>query len=237
VAAVSPIRVFAADSRPLVLRGLAELINTRKPLMELIGAASNYARTVELAGRLNPEVVLFSFFQDAMDGMDVLTKLIHGGAKVLLLKGRDESAPIGRALELGARGVVLTEDSAESIVQAIIRISHVTNENGKAWIGGLASYTAATRSTARPHGAEQVKLSRLTTRELELIRAIMEHPAAKYLTIGAMLGITEHTVHNHLTSIYQKLDLVNRIELLVYAVKHQLDGSDGPMPSGWVDLE
>jgi len=223
------IRVLVADSRPMVVRGLTELVNARQPLMEMVATASDYARTIELSESLRPEVVLFSFFRDAIDAIDALAALVHRcRAKVLLIKGQDDGAPIGRAIEIGACGVVLAEDTSESIVQAIVRVSHAAADPGTAWLGGLARLPAPTHARTPRHDAQHPGTGRLTARERQLIRAIVAQPSAKYMTIGAGLGISEHTVHNHLTSIYRKLGLVNRIELLVYAIQHLSEGIGDP---------
>jgi NarL family two-component system response regulator LiaR len=83
----------------------------------------------------------------------------------------------------------------------------------------------------------QAKQARLTLREKELIRAIVGDPSAKYISIAGRLGISEHTVHNHLSNIYQKLDLINRIDLLMYALKHGLTHNEEPPESTWVELD
>lgn len=91
---------------------------------------------------------------------------------------------------------------------------------------------------APPNGhLERAKQARLTLRERELIRAIVDDPSAKYMCIAARLGISEHTVHNHLSNIYHKLDLINRIDLLMYALKHGLTNDDELSESGWVELD
>ena len=235
VAAGRPlIRILVADSRPMVVRGLTELINARKPLMEVVAAAQDYARTIELSQSLRPEVVLFSFFRDSIDAIEALATLVDRcRAKVLLIKGQDDAAPVGRAMEIGARGVVLAEDTSEAIVQAIVRVSRAAVGPGTAWLDGLARLPVPTHGRGTPrHDSQQARDDRLTGRERQLIRAIVDQPSAKYLAIGAMLGISEHTVHNHLTSIYRKLGLVNRIELLVYAMQHLIDGNDEPRRRG-----
>jgi DNA-binding NarL/FixJ family response regulator len=230
VAAERPlIRILVADSRPMVVRGLTELINARKPLMEVVAAAQDYARTIELSQSLRPDVILFSFFRDSIDAIEALATLIDRcRAKVLLVKGQDDLAPIGRAMEIGARGVVLAEDTSEAIVQAIVRVSRAAVGPGTVWLGGLARLPMPTHGRRTPQHDTQQMNGRLTGRERQLIRAIVDQPSAKYLTIGAMLGISEHTVHNHLTSIYRKLGLVNRIELLVYAIQHLTDPNGDP---------
>ncbi|MNN75703.1 Spore germination protein GerE [compost metagenome] len=105
----------------------------------------------------------------------------------------------------------------------------------RAWVGGLSGYAAAGHVPLKCN-VEQAKQARLTLRERELIRAIVGEPSAKYVSIAGRLGISEHTVHNHLSNIYQKLDLINRIDLLMYAQKHGLN-HEAPPNSVWVKLD
>ncbi|WP_369958896.1 LuxR C-terminal-related transcriptional regulator [Pseudomonas benzenivorans] len=233
----NPIRVMLIDCRPLVLMGLHDLIDARKPRMEVIGQASAYANALELADQLRPDVIFFSFFPDVLDPLDVIAGLSGSSAvKVLVLKGLYESIPIAQAIAAGARGVVLAEDPAESIIQAIIKVHHRDVGLGRAWAGGLSSYAVAGPLPPKC-SLEQAKQAQLTLREKELIRAIVGDPSAKYLSIAARLGISEHTVHNHLSNIYHKLQLINRIDLLMYALKHGLTDSDEPPASSWVELD
>jgi len=217
-----PIRVMLIDCRPLVLRGLHDLINARKPQMEVSGQATTYTHALDLADQLRPHVIFFSFFPDALNPLAVIAQLTRGtGMKVLVLKGLYDVIPAAQAIEAGARGIVLAEDPTESIILAIIKVHHRDTGLSRAWTGGIGDY-AANGHTAFKHNLEQEKQSRLTMRERELIRAIVGEPAAKYMSIAGRLGISEHTVHNHLSNIYQKLDLINRTDLLMYAIKHGL---------------
>jgi NarL family two-component system response regulator LiaR len=156
--------------------------------------------------------------------------------KVLVLKGLYEAIPVAQAIEAGARGIVLAEDPTESIIQAIITVHHRDTGLDRAWAGGLSGY-AATGNIHLKCNLEQAKQARLTLRERELIRAIVGDPSAKYMSIAGRLGISEHTVHNHLSNIYQKLDLINRIDLLMYALKHGLTNNEKPPESTWVELD
>lgn len=231
-----PIRVLLTDSRPVVLKGLESLINARKPRMEVAGAAPTYAKALDLADQVHPDVVVFSFFPDALDALEVIARLTEQGrAKLLVLKGLYEAVPVARALEAGARGVVLAEDPTESITRAIAKVHDSNAGRDRAWTGGLSGY-ATHAHMPRNGDPEEAKLARLTHRERELIRTIAANPSAKYMTIAVQLGISEHTVHNHLTSIYHKLDLINRIDLLVYALKYGLLESEEAPESGWVNF-
>ncbi|MNF51602.1 LuxR C-terminal-related transcriptional regulator [Pseudomonas sp. Irchel s3a18] len=232
-----PIRVMLIDCRPLVLMGLNDLINAKKPRMEVIGQAITYTNALDLADQLRPNVIFFSFFPDALDPLEVVAGLTRSTEmKVLVLKGLYEAVPVGQAIEAGARGIVLAEDPTESIIRAIINVHHHDIGLDRAWAGGLSGY-AATGHIPLKCNLEQVKQARLTLRERELIRAIVGDPSAKYMCIAERLGISEHTVHNHLSNIYQKLNLINRIDLLMYALKHGLTNSEEPPESAWVELD
>jgi NarL family two-component system response regulator LiaR len=224
------------DCRPLVLMGLQDLINARKPQMEVSGQATTYTKALDLADQLCPDVIFFSFFPDALNPLSVVAGLARTAEmKVLVLKSLYETVPVAQAIEAGARGVVLAEDPTESIIRAIIQVHHRDIGLDRAWVGGLADY-AATGHIPLKCNSEQAKQARLTLRERELIRAIVGDPSAKYMCIAGRLGISEHTVHNHLSNIYQKLNLVNRIDLLIYAQKHGLTNNEEPPESTWVEL-
>jgi two-component system, NarL family, response regulator LiaR len=232
-----PIHVLLIDSRPVVLLGLSDLINHKKPLMEVVGCASSYARALDLADDLLPDVILFHFFPDALEGIEVLAALARRKqTKVLVLKGLYENISLDKAVEVGARGVVLAEDPTESITRAIVKVHEHDRGSNRAWTGGLSAY--ATREHINLSGdPEHAKQALLTHRELELIQAITASPSDKYMSIAHRLGISEHTVHNHLSSIYHKLNVVNRIDLLVYALKHGLVTHTEAAESAWVELQ
>lgn len=232
-----PIRVMLIDCRPLVLKGLHDVIHAKKPRMDVCGQAATYARALDLADQLSPDVIFFSFFPDALDPLEVITGLTRSAeTKVLVLKGLYEAVPVARAIEAGARGIVLAEDPTESIIRAIIQVHQRDIGQDRAWAGGLSGY-AANGHIPLKDNPEQAKQAQLTLREKELIRAIVGDPSAKYISIAGRLGISEHTVHNHLSNIYHKLKLINRIDLLVYALKHGLTSNDDPPESRWAELD
>ena len=236
-ARTEPIRVMLIDCRPLVLMGLHDVINAKKPQMDVCGQAATYTRALDLADQLSPDVIFFSFFPDALDPLEVITELARSAeAKVLVLKGLYEAGPAAQAIEAGARGIVLAEDPAESIIRAIIQAHRRDIGLDRAWAGGLSGY-AANGHIPLKCNPEQAKQAQLTQRERELIRAIVGDPSAKYISIAGRLGISEHTVHNHLSNIYHKLHLINRSDLLMYALKYGLTSNDDPPESGWVELD
>jgi NarL family two-component system response regulator LiaR len=217
--------------------GLHDLINARKPQMEVSGQATTYTNALDLADQLRPNVIFFSFFPDALEPLEVVAELTRSTEmKVLVLKGLYETIPVARVIEAGARGIVLAEDPTESIIRAIINVHHRDVGLDRAWAGGLSGYAVNGRVPLKCD-LEHAKQARLTLRERELIRAIVGDPSAKYISIAGRLGISEHTVHNHLSSIYQKLNLINRMDLLMYALKHGLTNNEQPPESTWVELD
>jgi two-component system, NarL family, response regulator LiaR len=219
------IRVLVADSRPLVLGALAHLIEQERPRMHLVGQAGSYTRALYLAERLQPDVVILSVFSDTLDPLVTVSSLVRmSRARVLLLKGMHDPVPVARLLSMGAAGVVIAEDPTEEIVRAVMQVHQAPrNVRGPAPVNGNGG--------AKPTRSPLDAVSRLTERERELIRVIVAKPSAKYLAIGAQMGISEHTVHNHLTSIYQKLNVVNRTDMLLYAVRHGLVDEGPPRES------
>ncbi|MGH8433544.1 MAG: DNA-binding response regulator, partial [Pseudomonas sp.] len=165
-----PIRVMLIDCRPLVLIGLRDLINARKPRMEVSGQATTYANALDLADQLCPNVIFFSFFPDALNPLEVIAGLTRSAEmRVLVLKGLYEDVPIALAIEAGARGIVLAEDPTESIIRAIVKVHHRDIGLNRAWAGGLSGYAAA-RHIPLKCNLEHAKQARLTLRERELIR-------------------------------------------------------------------
>lgn len=130
-----------------------------------------------------------------------------------------------QAVLAGARGIVHKEDPAETILKAIEKI-----HEGELWLdrvttGRIFGELSRTGTTPR-RDAEKAKRAQLTVRERErereLISQLVADPSANYRKIAERLHITEHTVRNHLTSIYGKLGVINRLELFVYAHRHGL---------------
>jgi len=228
---VPPItRVLLVDSRPILLDALTMLLEQYQPRLQVVGEARSYARALELTRQLRPDVILLSVFRDSIDVHDALAALIRHGC-VVVLKGMHEDLPAAAALELGATAVVIAEQPAEAIVDAVLQASG-PRPNGGPWIHARPGGGAPGAPQRRTAGD---RLARLTARERELIRVLVANPGAKYLVIAAQMGISEHTVHNHLSSIYQKLQVVNRNDLLVYAVRNGL-GEEPLAPGPTSDL-
>jgi DNA-binding NarL/FixJ family response regulator len=122
----------------------------------------------------------------------------------------------------GARGVVRKSDGPGSFLKAIRKV-----HQGELWID-RAAFSRLVGGAARSNlmstsDPESERISRLTKRERQTILAMATNAAAPGKVIASSLSISEHTLRNHLTSIYDKLNLQNRLDLYAYATKHGLD--------------
>jgi two-component system, NarL family, nitrate/nitrite response regulator NarL len=215
----SPIRVLLVDDHRTVLWGLERLIETEKPGMVVVGKATSGAEAIEIVGRVLPDVIVLDMELGETSGIDAIPELLaRSKAKVLLLTERRHSQVHDRAVFAGARGVVCKEDPAETVLKAIDKV-----HRGEIWLDRLTTsrmIAELTQRGARHEETDWATTAQLTARERELIGELVQNPGVAYSKIAAKLNITEHTVRNHLTSIYSKLRVQNRIELFVYASKN-----------------
>lgn len=217
------IRVFLIDDHRSMLWGLERLVKSARPGMELVGSATNCTDAFKRLDEASPDVILLDILLGNESGLDAIAQLIaRSKAKILVLTGLRDKAVHDKAVMAGARGVVEKEAPAEMILAAIEKV-----HDGQLWLSGDAvgrifielSRKAAAAQATDP---EQLKISALTDREREIVVAIATYEGATVRTIAEALHISEHTLHNHLTSIYDKLGVANRLGLFAYAYQHGL---------------
>jgi DNA-binding NarL/FixJ family response regulator len=214
------IRVFLITGYRSVLWGLERLIESREPTMQVVGSATSCAEALELIGDAVPDLILLDTDLDTNDSMAAIAKLkASAPAQVLVLTGvRNGSLPEDVVLA-GASGVVRKESPAEEILEAIEAV-----HQGQLWLdrvtAGRVLAEILRRRTARGCDPDQAKIASLTAREREIVVHAVNHPSADGETLARMLNISLYTLRNHLTSIYVKLDLSNRLAMFAFAYKH-----------------
>ena len=155
--------------------------------------------------------------------LDILPNLLSNShSRALILTGERQQKTLDLAVLGGARGVLRKDAPAEEVLEAIEKI-----HAGELWLDRdtiSRVFTGFMDSRKAPKlDAEAEKHATLTAKERKIIQTIVQANGASNKAVAGRLFISEHTLRNHLTSIYQKLDVSNRLELYVYAVKHQLD--------------
>ena len=220
--AAATIRVMLIDDHQTMLWGLGKLIDGEKPRMEVVGAARTCEEALTQIAQLMPDVVLLDLDLDGKNAIDILpTLLSHSKTRVLILTGERKQAVLDVAILRGARGILHKDASAEQVLKAIEK-----THQGELWLDRetLSRVFGELMNPVMPHklDSEAEKQAMLTPKEKKIIHTIIEGSGASNKVLAQRLFISEHTLCNHLTSIYHKLDVSNRLELYVYAVKHQL---------------
>ena len=219
----TPIRVLLVDDHRSILWGLEKLVESEQPRMEVVGSATNCAEALDLADKVSPDVIVLDIDLGDENGLDAIPRLIaRSKARVLVLTGLRDPSVHDKAVLAGARGVVEKEDPAETILKAIEKV-----HGGEMWLDRITTgrifVELSRKGASEETDPERQKISSLTKRECQIVSAIANDTGAPASTIADRLHISEHTLRNHLTSIYEKLGVANRLELFVYASKHGLN--------------
>ncbi len=217
------IRLLIADDHPIFRDGLRRLLEL-EPDFRVIGEAADGEGAVKLAHQLKPDILLLDLAMPRLPGLEALRELSESKTPVrtILLTAAIERDQIVEALQLGARGVVLKESATELLLKSVRSVMA-----GQYWVGreSVTDLVRTLRDLMPPRGAEsRPRTFGLTPRELEMISAIVAGYTNK--DIAQRFAISEQTVKHHLTNIFDKLGLSNRLELALYAVNHHLVGTD-----------
>jgi two-component system, NarL family, nitrate/nitrite response regulator NarL len=216
---VSPILVTLIAPKILGW-GLQALIKS-SPKLKLVGIASDMAAAkLELSAQPG-DVTLLELDDDIDEG--VLTDFLAGhSARVVALTARPKLESLDSAVLLGLHGIVHKNDAPDVLLTAIEKVSQ-----GELWLDRSATGRIFMELSRRKHAErsdpERARIAQLTAREREAIAALASDTAVPGKVIASRLRMSEHTLRNHLTSIYGKLSLTNRLDLYAYARRHELD--------------
>lgn len=217
----TPIRVFLVDDHKTTLWGLERLIGSASPQMQVVGTACNRRDMLARVVDTRPDVILLDLDLGGENAAECLPDLLRETeAQVLILTGARDARVHEDAIMRGARGVVCKEETAEVVLRAIEKV-----HEGEVWLDraaiGRVLHAMAT-SRGQPRDPEAKKIAGLTPKEREVIAALVRHAGAKTRVIAEGLHVSEHTLRNHLTVIYSKLNIRGRVDLFIYAINHGL---------------
>jgi DNA-binding NarL/FixJ family response regulator len=218
MSAESPITVFLVDDHRSVLRGLELLINAERPALSVVGTATTIEDAVRLCAANAPDVVILDLDLGACNGTEAIPHLEAGGrTAVLVLTGVRDPEQHEAAIVAGAKGVVRKEAGAETIVKAIRKV-----HEGEIWLDRRATHSLIYALRADPSPAGDPAVANLTSRERDIVVTLSTHAGAPAKRIAALLGISKHTLRNHLSSVYAKVGVSSRLALYEFAQKHGL---------------
>jgi len=215
----SAIRILLVDDHALFLAGLRSLIQS-EPGVTIVGEATNRAEALK-AAEDQPDIILLDLDLGDELSLEFLPELLQISEKsrILIMTGLADPELQLKAIRLGASGVVSKTTNAESFLKAIRKV-----HAGEAWlnrsmVAAVVTDFAQRRKQSKPD-PEEAKIASLTARELEVIACLSEGRRNKQ--IGEQLFISEKTVRHYFTSIFDKLGVGDRLELIIYAYKHGL---------------
>lgn len=210
------IRILLIDDHRVIRKGLRVLLNDY-PDFEVVGEAGSRAEALPLIESEQPNLILLDLDLGSTTSLDFLSELVATGrdTRVLVLTGVRDKELQRQAIQLGAMGIVLKDHAAEILVEAIQKVN-----SGEMWLDRSTIVSILGNPARASADPERFKIAMLTEREREIISLLAEGLRNKQ--IGERLFISEITVRHHLTSIFNKLAVSDRVELLIYAYRNSI---------------
>jgi two-component system nitrate/nitrite response regulator NarL len=214
------IRVMLVDDHKTMLWGLEKLIEGT-PEMSLVGSAGDAETALAMAASQQPHVIVLDLDLGGSCSTDILPQLLAGGGtRALVLSGTRSQELLGKAVRAGARGALGKEAPAELLLHVIRKV-----HQGELWLeqtllGSLLGELLAPKTP--PRNPEDERIASLTAKERKIVGMIVDGNGALNKDLAQRAFIAEHTLRNHLSSIYHKLGVSNRLELYVYATRHKI---------------
>jgi DNA-binding NarL/FixJ family response regulator len=222
------IRVLVADDQSMVRAGFRMLLDG-EPDIEVVAEASNGREAVDLASRVAPTVILMDIRMPELDGLEATRRILAAdtAARVLILTTFDLDEYVYEALRAGASGFVLKDDPPEQLIAAIRTVAR-----GDALLSPAVTKRVIKRFSRLPRPAPPPEIQELTDRELDVLRLLAR--GLSNAEIGQELYIGETTVKTHITHIFQKLGVRDRVQAVVLAHETGLfdDAEPADAPDG-----
>jgi DNA-binding NarL/FixJ family response regulator len=208
------VKVLLADDQTLFRAGLARLLD-EDPRIEIVGEAADGAEAVKLAASLNPDVVLMDMKMPNVDGIEATRQIMASrpDAKVLLLTTFEADNHVIQALNAGASGYILKDSTPNSIVASLLAVVAGERVMASAVANRVLEMLTGTTTPKEFYGG-------LTEREIQILKLLASGMPNKQ--IAFKLQISEKTVRNHVSNMYEKLNIYDRSQAVLYAVRKGL---------------
>lgn len=206
------IRIIITDDHNMVRNSLATFLNSYEDI-ELLAQATNGQEAVKLCDELQPDVVLMDLIMPVMDGVEAIEIILtqHPKTRIIALTSFKENDLVLRALQAGAAGYLLKDDTTEELVEAI-RDAYA----GKTVITPEAMQ-ALLQAKAPPPSP---RIQRLTEREIEILKHLVQGDTNRQ--IADRLHLSPATIKFHVSSILSKLNASSRTEAVAIAIQNNL---------------
>lgn len=216
------IRVMIVENHQTILWGLHNIINAQQPLMNVVAIASSDQEATKSLIDMAPQVVVLKYqLARPADEQGLLRLCINRGCRVLLFTENFDEDMLQMTLRSGAHGLLTGNSTAQEIIKAIEK-----TYRGELWFGREVTRLVLNAFRAPVPKQKSMEpdelLSELTPRERKVVQAVVENKVRSNKGLAKQLFISESTLRNHLSSIYQKLGVGNRLDLYVFVHDHGL---------------
>jgi two-component system, NarL family, nitrate/nitrite response regulator NarL len=214
------IKIQLIDPHQITLWGINQFLSSNEGI-QICASSSSGIESLKLAASKKPDVIVLEPDLQEQNGLELITALLKVcEAKIIIFTGSRNAKIHDEAVVKGARGVINKTEPIENLVKAIEKI-----HEGELWLNRSATsrilLQIAQANSPSELSIEQKKLASLTPKEEKVTRAIQLHSEKTLKQVSDSLHISEHTLRNHLASIYDKLGVRNRMELYVFCGKFQ----------------
>jgi len=220
----SKVKILIADGYPIFREGLKHLLSAQKDF-EVLGEAADSIEALRLMELLKPDVLLLDMMMPPLNGMEVLERSDGNlrTTRVIMLSVTADTNQTVQALELGACGVLRKEVSSEILLKSIRAVVQ-----GQYWVGrrDMAGAIDALRSVRSLESENASRNFGLSPREMQILQGLVEGLPNK--EIARSFGISEQTVKHHISSIFDKTGMSNRLELVIFSINQGLGRSLHP---------
>jgi len=215
------IQILLADNHRIDREGLRRMLSGEPDLL-VVGEASTVAETLKLVRQLRPHILLLDRSMPGAQGTAMLRDLsaIEGQIRTILITDGLDQADVVSALQLGARGVITKDSDSEILFRSIRRVNA-----GEYWISraSVADLVSAVRSMVVHARTGHSRKFKITPRQQEIISRVVAGNSNKQ--IAQQFSLSEETVKRHLTNIFDRVGVSNRLELALFAIQHDLNQS------------
>ena len=211
---MSTINVMLTDDHVLIREGIKHLLEFDGSI-KVIEEANDGVECLEKLKKVTPDVLLLDINMPNMNGIEVLEELKNSNSsvKVLMLTVHSEVEYLVKAVDIGANGYILKDSGSTELKQAINAIV-----NNDSYI--QANLIPALNSRLINRDIDKEKLETLTKRELEILTQVAGGMFNKEIAIN--LNISERTVKNHISNIFKKIDVSDRTQAAVFAIRNNI---------------
>jgi NarL family two-component system response regulator LiaR len=222
------IAVLIVDDHAIVRQGLRTFLELQDDpsamSIKVVGEATNGLEAVNLARRLQPDIVLLDLVMPDMDGIQAMPKILDVSphSQVIILTSFGEEDKLFPAIRAGAQGYLLKDIAPNDLVQAV-RAAHLGQVQLHPDVARILMSAVAAKEES-PASQPEAPFEELTAREIEVLRLIAD--GFNNREIADKLVISDKTVKTHVSSILSKLHLEDRTQAAIYALRHGLAPDD-----------